>query len=66
MMIQYSSVTAHSLNAYKNFLKHLFGSIKNVFILSSPIKKKKKKFLKSPHVNKKQKENFFYFLSYFK
>jgi hypothetical protein len=55
----YSSISKNLLNLYKQFLilnfKHLSF---NYFIINIPKKKKFKTFLKSPHVNKRAKENF--------
>lgn len=66
MILSYTSVTAHILNNYKKFLYSLFSNKFNICILSTPIKRKKKTFLKSPHVNKKAKENFVYTIYSFK
>jgi ribosomal protein S10 len=55
----YSSTSKKILNFYKKFLilnlKKLFL---NYLIINTPKKKKFKTFLKSPHVNKRSKENF--------
>ena len=65
MIISYSSVVLHLLNNYKKFLYNLLYK-KISFSIISLKKKKKKTFLKSPHVNKKAKENFTYTLYSFK
>ena len=55
----YSSTSKKLLNLYKNYivinLKQLFIPFN---IIPVPKKKKLKTFLKSPHVNKRSKENF--------
>lgn len=61
--LKYSSVSKHLLFSYLNYLKLLFNKFNISYTLFSlPIIKKKKTFLKSPHVNKKAKENFNFIL----
>lgn len=55
----YSSTSKKILNFYKKFLVlNLRKLFLNYFIICAPKKKKFKTFLKSPHVNKRSKENF--------
>lgn len=59
--IKIESVDQKSLKIYTNYLKTLLNLKKieyNIFNL--PVYKKKMVFLKSPHVNKKSKEHFFF------
>jgi ribosomal protein S10 len=59
IILVYSSTSKNILNLYKNFLKNLFNSCNlKYLIVNSPTKQKIKTFLKSPHVNKRAKENF--------
>lgn len=59
IVLIYSSNSKNFLNMYKLFLKKIFKLINlNFFLLNSPHTKKRKTFLKSPHVNKRSKENF--------
>ncbi len=55
----YTSTSKNILNLYKQFLilnfKQLFFKY---LLIAAPTKKKFKTFLKSPHVNKKSKENY--------
>jgi ribosomal protein S10 len=59
IILIYSSNSKNLLNLYKLFLKKVLTliNLKN-FIISSPKIQKVKTFLKSPHVNKRSKENF--------
>lgn len=63
----FTSTSKNILNLYKKFLilnfKYFFL---NYLIINLPTKKKFKTFLKSPHVNKKAKENFNLFVYKFK
>lgn len=63
----YTSTSNKILKLYKKFLilnfKHFFLKY---LIINLPTKKKFKTFLKSPHVNKKAKENFNLFIYKFK
>jgi small subunit ribosomal protein S10 len=53
------SINLESLLIYKEFLKKLLQKTNNKFSsINLPIKKKKITLLKSPHVNKKSKEQF--------
>ncbi len=55
----YSSTSKNFLNLYKKFLiLNLKQFFFNFVLISTPAKKKNKTFLKSPHVNKRSKENF--------
>lgn len=61
--IKYSSTSKHLLFSYLTYLKLIFIKFSIFYkLISLPIKKKKKTFLKSPHVNKKAKENFNFIL----
>ncbi len=61
--IKYSSVSNHLLFSYLTYLKLIFIKFNISYkLISLPKKKKKKTFLKSPHVNKKAKENFNFIL----
>ncbi len=55
----YSSTSKNLLNLYKKFLiLNLNQLMFKYFLINMPKKKKFKTFLKSPHVNKRAKENF--------
>lgn len=55
----YTSTSKNLLNLYKKFLILNFKNFfLNYLLINIPTKKKLKTFLKSPHVNKKSKENF--------
>lgn len=55
----YSSTSKKLLNLYKNYLIFNLQQLSlNYLIINTPQKKKIKTFLKSPHVNKRAKENF--------
>ena len=55
----YTSTSKNILNLYKKFLILNFKNFfLNYLLINVPTKKKFKTFLKSPHVNKKSKENF--------
>src|SRR4051794_18699043 len=57
--LTYSSLSKKALNSYKNYLqKQLINFNFQFKIVSLPNKSLKKTILKSPHVNKKAKENF--------
>jgi ribosomal protein S10 len=58
-VLTYSSNSKNLLNLYKKFLQRIFilFNIKNI-IINSPKQRKVKTLLKSPHVNKRAKENF--------
>jgi ribosomal protein S10 len=59
VIFSYSSTSSKILNLYKKFLKNLFLILKKkIKIISQPTLRKIKTFLKSPHVNKRAKENF--------
>lgn len=59
IILVYSSNSKNILNLYKNFLKKIFKLLDfHYLIINSPTKQKIKTFLKSPHVNKRAKENF--------
>jgi ribosomal protein S10 len=59
IILAYSSNSKNILNLYKNFLKKMFNLFNfKYLIINSPTKQKIKTFLKSPHVNKRAKENF--------
>lgn len=64
--IKYNSVSKNILFSYKQYLNFLFLKLNNPSLkykfINTPSKKKKKTFLKSPHVNKKSKENFQFIL----
>lgn len=67
MQIKYSSVSKKLIFLYQQFLKSLFLKFNLKYtIINLPKKQKLKTFLKSPHVNKKSKENFKYILYSFK
>jgi ribosomal protein S10 len=58
-ILVYSSTSKNLLNFYKKFLiLNLKQLMFKYLIISMPQKKKFKTFLKSPHVNKRAKENF--------
>jgi hypothetical protein len=59
IILSYSSNSKNLLYVYKKFLNKLFNffSLKYL-IVNSPQKIKLKTLLKSPHVNKRSKENF--------
>jgi ribosomal protein S10 len=58
-ILVYSSTSKNLLNLYKKFLILNFKQIfLKYLIINTPTKKKFKTFLKSPHVNKRSKENF--------
>jgi ribosomal protein S10 len=55
----YTSTSKEILNFYKNFLILNLKTLNfKYIIINTPIKKKYKTFLKSPHINKRSKENF--------
>lgn len=55
----YTTVCKKVLNFYKKFLITIFKKLLlNYIIICAPKKRKFKTFLKSPHVNKRAKENF--------
>lgn len=55
----YSSNSKHILQLYKIYLKNILKLFQiHYFLLQAPVTCKLKTFLKSPHVNKKSKENF--------
>jgi ribosomal protein S10 len=55
----YTSTSKEILNFYKKFLILNLKTLNfKYIIINSPIKKKYKTFLKSPHINKRSKENF--------
>ena len=62
IQIKYISFLKTTLYSYYNYLNLLFLNLniikKTYKFISSPILKKKKTILKSPHVNKKAKENY--------
>jgi len=59
IILAYSSNSKNILNLYQNFLKKMFNLFNfKYLIINSPTKQKIKTFLKSPHVNKRAKENF--------
>lgn len=59
IILIYSSNSKNILNLYKIFLKKIFNLFTlKYLIINSPTKQKIKTFLKSPHVNKRAKENF--------
>lgn len=59
VILTYSSNSKNLLNLYKVFLKNLFTLFHLKFLMINlPQKLKFKTFLKSPHVNKRAKENF--------
>lgn len=62
VQVKYTSFSKHLLFSYKKYLIFLFlklnSSLLKYKFITLPTKKKKKTFLKSPHVNKKAKENF--------
>ncbi len=65
--IKYSSTLKSILYSYQKFLKLIFLKYNIIYTFRNiPIKVKKKTLLKSPHVNKKAKENFKYILYSFK
>lgn len=67
IQIKYSSVSKKLIFLYQKFLKSLFLKFNLKYtIINLPKKYKLKTFLKSPHVNKKAKENFKYTLYSFK
>ena len=58
-LLIYSSTSKKLLNLYKNYISlNLNQLFIKYSIISVPQKKRKKTFLKSPHVNKRSKENF--------
>jgi hypothetical protein len=58
IILIYSSNSKTLLNLYKLFLKKIFFLTNlNFFLINAPHIKKRKTFLKSPHVNKRSKEN---------
>lgn len=55
----YTSTSKEILNFYKNFLILNLKTLNfKYIIINTPKKKKYKTFLKSPHINKRSKENF--------
>lgn len=59
IILTYTSNSKNILNLYKTFLKKIFSTLNLKFTLvNSPTIRKIKTFLKSPHVNKRAKENF--------
>ena len=61
IVVKYTSVSSLLLISYKKFLNLVLSKFKlKYFFISIPTVIKKKTFLKSPHVNKKAKENFKY------
>jgi hypothetical protein len=57
--LKYSSILKFSLITYKIFLKNLFLKFSVAYtIFNWPIKNRKKTLVKSPHINKRSKENF--------
>ncbi len=59
VVLAYSSNSKNLLNLYRVFLKNLLSLLNLKFlIINSPNNSKFKTFLKSPHVNKRAKENF--------
>ena len=58
-ILVYSSTSKNLLNLYKNFLiLNLKQLMFKYLLINMPKKKSLKTFLKSPHVNKRAKENF--------
>lgn len=63
----YSSSSIEFLQIYKKFLKKILYKLNlQYYIINSPQIKKIKTLLKSPHVNKRAKENFWLKISKFK
>jgi ribosomal protein S10 len=58
-ILVYSSTSKNLLNLYKNFLVYNLKQLMlNYSLVGLPSNQKIKTFLKSPHVNKRAKENF--------
>lgn len=59
IIVTFTTASSSTLSLYKQFLIKFIKKKKIAFLLiNSPRKYKKAIFLKSPHVNKKAKENF--------
>jgi hypothetical protein len=67
IVLKYTSVSRVLLYSYQKFLKILFLKYRiNFFFINNSPKIKYLTLLKSPHVNKKSKENFKYIINSFK
>ena len=59
LKLTYSSLSKTALNSYKTYLNLQFSKFNFEFVLISlPKKRKRTTLLKSPHVNKKAREQF--------
>ncbi len=64
--IQYTSTSKKILFCYQKFLTNLLQKFNVSYSIINKVYKKKKTLLKSPHVNKRAKENFFFIRYSFK